>query len=303
MTCTRPVTLYRTAIPMKVPCGKCTACRIAHSSEWAVRIIHELDSWKGDGLFVTLTYDEDHLPSDKQLNPKHLELFWKRLRKVLTPRKIRYYACGEYGENEGRPHYHAIIFGLSACCQCVCCRGPRWPTPKGGDCELLLDSWGQGNLHIGSVTYDSARYVADYIFKKKSGPLVIPGSIQPFQRVSQGLGKAWLVGSGANSQGYKLVRDALGVDVSMDASISRNKSLKRLPLYYVRKLQGLLDAREKEDLLDKRMARSIIRTNRRIADREKSLGRLLSDDDLQRNLEQHERNLRALQDLKLQRRS
>jgi len=36
----------------------------------------------------------------------------KRLRKHYSGRTIRYYMCGEYGENMGRPHYHAVFFNL-----------------------------------------------------------------------------------------------------------------------------------------------------------------------------------------------
>ena len=60
--------------------------------------------------YITLTYNDDHLPANGSLQPRDLQLFWKRLRKARTP-GIRYYACGEYGDQTARPHYHAIIFG------------------------------------------------------------------------------------------------------------------------------------------------------------------------------------------------
>ena len=93
---------------LDVPCGHCLACRIARTREWTVRLLHESEFWE-DTIFVTLTYDDEHLPSDRSLVPRDLTLFFKRLRKDLGDRKIKYYACGEYGDTFGRPHYHAII--------------------------------------------------------------------------------------------------------------------------------------------------------------------------------------------------
>jgi hypothetical protein len=94
-----------------VPCGKCIACRIARTREWTVRIMHEM-SCHDNAVFATLTYDDDHLPPDRSISKDELQRFIKRLRKELGDRKIRYFACGEYGETTNRPHYHAIIFGL-----------------------------------------------------------------------------------------------------------------------------------------------------------------------------------------------
>lgn len=124
---------------IKVPCGKCLGCRLDYSRTWADRMIYELDSNDGKGIFVTLTYDEQHVPPvfaadsngevcvDEEGQPilfgytlvkKDLQNFFKRLRKYYAPRTIRYYACGEYGRAPKtglfpRPHYHAIIYGLS----------------------------------------------------------------------------------------------------------------------------------------------------------------------------------------------
>lgn len=109
MQCTKPVFLAREGL--NVPCGKCMACRIARSREWTTRLIHELSYWD-KASFVTLTYDNEHLPSDNSLSVRHWQLFMKRLRKQVEPLKIKYFASGEYGDKFGRPHYHAIIFGL-----------------------------------------------------------------------------------------------------------------------------------------------------------------------------------------------
>ena len=163
---------------LDVPCGHCLACRIARTREWTVRLLHESEFWE-DTIFVTLTYDEEHLPSDHSLVPRDLTLFFKRLRKDLGDRKIKYYACGEYGDTFGRPHYHAIIFGLS---------------PK--DKKLIEDNWRLGFVKLGSVTYDSCRYVAGYVQKKLYGKASKEydekGIIAPFSRMSKGLGESYV---------------------------------------------------------------------------------------------------------------
>ena len=160
-----------------VPCGHCIACRIARSREWAVRLLHESEFWD-DFCFVTLTYDDEHL-TFPSLVPRDLTLFFKKLRKDLGDRKIKYYACGEYGDRFGRPHYHAIIFGLS---------------PK--DKKLIDDNWQKGFVKIGCVTYDSCRYVAGYVQKKLYGKASKEyedkGIVAPFSRMSKGLGERYV---------------------------------------------------------------------------------------------------------------
>lgn len=163
---------------LDVPCGHCLACRISRTREWTVRLLHESEFWD-DTSFVTLTYDDEHLPSNGSLVPRDLTLFFKKLRRDLGDKKIKYYACGEYGDTYGRPHYHAIIFGLS---------------PK--DKKLIEENWQKGFVKIGCVTYDSCRYVAGYVQKKLYGKASKEyeekGIIAPFSRMSKGLGERYV---------------------------------------------------------------------------------------------------------------
>lgn len=150
--------------PLKLPCGRCIGCRLDRSLHWAVRCVHEA-SLHDQNCFLTLTYDDQHLRSDSLIK-KDLQDFWKRLRKVISPRKIRYFACGEYGEQFQRPHYHACVFGY-------------WPddaflyTVRSGS-ELYLSPmigrlWPFGFHTIGKVNFESAAYVARYVLKKVNG--------------------------------------------------------------------------------------------------------------------------------------
>lgn len=119
-----------------------------------------------DNSFVTLTFNDANLPEDGSLDIVVFQKFMKRLRKKISPIKIRFYACGEYGEAFGRPHYHACIFGYS-----FPDKTPWKETNKEilYRSELLEKVWPFGFASVGTVTFSSAAYVARYILKKVSG--------------------------------------------------------------------------------------------------------------------------------------
>ena len=103
--------------PLRMPCGRCSHCRLKRSREWAIRCMHEaslyvptVDNPSGRGnCFITLTYNNAHLPEHDSLCKRDFQLFMKRLRKRFGS-GIRYYMCGEYGGKYGRPLYHALLF-------------------------------------------------------------------------------------------------------------------------------------------------------------------------------------------------
>lgn len=123
-----------------------------------------------DNIFITLTYDNEHLREDKSLYYRDFQLFMKRLL-VHADRKldrfgIRFYMCGEYGEQFGRPHYHAIMFNYDLPDKKL------WKAERGNPLytsEILTDLWGMGHTSVGGVTFQSAAYVARYIMKKVTG--------------------------------------------------------------------------------------------------------------------------------------
>lgn len=127
---------------------------MAYAKAWALRCqleyqIHKETAW------TTLTYDETHKPVT--LDKKHLSGFIKRLRQA-TNKPIRFFASGEYGEQNDRPHYHAIIYGLAH--------------KSGADC--IKDAWTTGrpkNEPLGftetePVTPARIAYTAGYTAKK-----------------------------------------------------------------------------------------------------------------------------------------
>lgn len=117
--------------------------------------------------FLTLTYDDEHLPRGGTLVKRHFQLFMKRLRKARKKTRIAYFHCGEYGGRLGRPHYHAIVFGADF--------GDKVLYEEDSDGNKLFTSeeldnlWTHGECKIGAVTFQSAAYVARYVMKKVTG--------------------------------------------------------------------------------------------------------------------------------------
>ena len=131
-----------------------------------MRCVHEAELHE-DNCFLTLTYDDAHLPDNGGLNKRHFQLFMKKLRKSIAPKKVRYYMCGEYGEATARPHYHAIIFGHWFTDQAF-----LFNTANGHavyTSPTLRKLWKYGHVTMGTVTFESAAYVARYIMKKVTG--------------------------------------------------------------------------------------------------------------------------------------
>lgn len=152
-------------LPVSVPCGQCIGCRLERSRQWAIRCVHEASLHKNN-CFITLTYDNDHLPADKSLHVSHFQKFMKRLRKRFGP-NIRFFHCGEYGEKFSRPHYHACLFNFDFPDKVL------WKTVRGNKLyrsQALEELWPEGFCTIGDVTFESAAYVARYITKKVTGP-------------------------------------------------------------------------------------------------------------------------------------
>jgi hypothetical protein len=145
-----------------VPCGQCLGCALERSRQWAVRCVHE-SQLHDESSFITLTYDPEYLPDYGSLVKEHFVLFMKRLRKAIEPIKIRFFMCGEYGEKNQRPHYHALIFGYGFPDR------KKFSERKGVSLytsELLTKLWPYGFSSCGDISMESAAYVARYCLKK-----------------------------------------------------------------------------------------------------------------------------------------
>lgn len=176
------------SIPL--PCGKCPYCKKRRVASWEFRLLKE-EERSSSSHFITLTYDSRHVPinSKKQLTlssgkGSDLQLFFKRLRKLQTA-KIKYYAVGEYGTTNNRPHYHIIMFNLAN----INNLARAW-TAKERSSENISQI---GNVHVGTVSGNSIAYTCKYIAKQGRIPMFKGDLRKPeFSVMSNGLGKNYL---------------------------------------------------------------------------------------------------------------
>ena len=151
---------------LDLPCGRCIGCRLERSRHWATRIMFEAQMHQANS-FITLTYDDANLPFPPSLDHSHFQKFMKRLRKKCGP--LRFYMCGEYGEQNFRPHFHACIFGTDFPDRVLWSVGPSghnlYRSP------LLESAWPFGFSSVADLSFESAAYVARYVLKKVTGDL------------------------------------------------------------------------------------------------------------------------------------
>lgn len=156
-------------VKINLPCNKCIGCRLRYAKEWAIRCMHEAHSdFNERNSFITLTYNNEHLPEDGSLNVQHFQKFMKRLRKKIKI-PIRFYHCGEYGEKFKRPHYHALIFGYDFPDKVKHYEHKQDKSLNLYTSKELSELWPFGFNIIGNVTFESASYCARYITKKING--------------------------------------------------------------------------------------------------------------------------------------
>lgn len=170
----------------EIPCGQCISCRLDYSRQWANRCALEM-KYHSSNMFVTLTYDNEHLPCHSVLDytddngviknvtvstlrKEDLQLFMKRLRDKLGYGKLRFFGCGEYGTRSQRSHYHLIIFGLELNDLKL------YKTIKQGNqfvnyytSKTLSDVWKKGYVIVAPATWETVAYTARYVTKKLNG--------------------------------------------------------------------------------------------------------------------------------------
>ncbi|QCS36514.1 replication initiator protein [Capybara microvirus Cap3_SP_442] len=182
---------------INLPCNKCIGCYLQRSLDWSCRICCEKHTREylhnnPYSSFITLTYDNENLPKDQSVSPLELQSFMKRLREFYSRyfgvKDIKFFACGEYGEQFHRPHYHIIVLGLdffevnrlklikdkksnkilskleSANPRYL--EAPQMNSASTFDSPILSRLWNKGRVAIGSVTPQSVAYTARYCCKK-----------------------------------------------------------------------------------------------------------------------------------------
>lgn len=228
--------------------------------------MHEASSWQHN-YFLTLTYADDKLPyTDKgrpTLRPLDMVQFLDRLRARLRhshgdndKAKFRYYQCGEYGEQTERPHHHAIMFNLHLP-DLVYLRAEPHALFES---RMVQETWRNGHISLGSVTFESAQYVAGYVTKKITGPQAAEhydGRVPEYATMSRrpGIGRNFIEEHGASL--YALGR----------VPLPNTTATRAMPAYYDRKLQEL-DSDLYEQTKSERRLKARHLTHRQLAARE-----------------------------------
>jgi hypothetical protein len=201
---------------MAVECGQCMTCRLERSRVTALRCVHESKMFE-DNCFITLTFSDEKM---KEMCPltdggyslvrEHAQLFMKRLRKKFAAgfyyklrdgkerfyqsKNVRAYGCGEYGEKNGRPHFHFCLFN---------CFFPDREYEGGRDgfryysSKCLEGLWQFGFCSVSDFSFETAAYVARYVTKKVTGKKAVDhyrGRLPEFAVYPTrggGLGKPW----------------------------------------------------------------------------------------------------------------
>lgn len=182
---------------LDIPCGRCIGCRLERSRQWAVRCVAEAQMHERN-CFATLTYAN----APFSLDYHHYQLFMRRLRRKCPT--VRFFMCGEYGDENWRPHYHALLFGYRPADAVLFSKREEISLYASAELQEL---WPHGFVTFGDVTFDSAGYVARYAMKKITGDLarqhysfVDPITGEMHERVPEfghmslkpGIGATWL---------------------------------------------------------------------------------------------------------------
>lgn len=213
------------------PCGGCIICRKNKGKGWTARILLEDAFNEGFTWFVTLTYDDDHVPKTAQGDltlAKKQTTQW--VRDQVKEHGFRYYLVGEYGDQTQRPHYHAAIFSPDY----------TWHIDE------LLSKWkrrGLTDAHL--LQTGSAAYLAQYTTKRLTAaddPRLEPGQEPEFRTSSRvpaiGLTAIPWIASAYETKSGRLILEERG-DVERCVRINGRKW--PLDSYLLTKLRKQLD--------------------------------------------------------------
>jgi len=204
------------------PCRKCLPCRLNNGREKAIRAYHEYKTSER-GIFLTLTYDEANLESDRLIY-EHFTTFMSRLRSWIDYNepgtKIDRMVTGEYGEKNKRPHWHALIFNWEPPDKKL-----KNTTDRGDSLytsEIISNLWEKGIHDFGDITLDSASYVARYAAKKLTHGKDQDHNYHPIHKTPQrrGMGRTWI------EQNYKHT-------FQNGFIVLPNGELSKIPRYYL----------------------------------------------------------------------
>ena len=229
-----------TPIPYEYPCGSCLPCLGTKARDWWIRLEHEYKFPSDNmeprlGCALTLTYDQDHLPDNGELNYAHVQKFLKRVRfhiSKTTDKKIKFFVAGEYGPKTHRPHYHMILLGadfsqLPDAIQ-ITYEGKKRNKSNQWISKTVDKLWKKGQVNIGEFNSKSAKYVCGYVTGKENDllKLGIEEDIEPpFRKMSSHPA----MGTGY----YEKFKD----EILQNGNIIMNGKPQQVPRYYSNKLK------------------------------------------------------------------
>lgn len=174
-------------------CGQCMPCRLNRRRAWTLRLMLEQSVYK-ETMIVTLTYDDEHLESNSLCKTDYRK-FLKRLRKHVSPKRIKYFVAGEYGSKTMRPHFHMALFGLTVNFVGLCMRKKLnslnlYPT----EVKQFTKIWGKGDVHFAESNINYLSYIASHMAKGITDKRVFEekGLTPEFLSSSKGLGWRFL---------------------------------------------------------------------------------------------------------------
>ena len=139
-------------------CGVCEECIAEKANNWVIRNNYEEKAHKKI-CFITLTYAKNPY----FLIKKDLQDFIKRLRRRIEYRKgekIRYFACGEYGTLNGRPHFHIIIYGWNDKTAKIRAINKKLNVVK--ESKIINEAWAKGLTSYQEFNENEIPYIALY---------------------------------------------------------------------------------------------------------------------------------------------
>lgn len=254
MACTHLITILnpKTGKHIQVPCGHCIGCLEDMQAEWSLRMEQELKTNSSrPAVFVTLTYDNEHLPTEEfneqtgevfekpSVVKKHVQDFMKRLRKAVdTDIKrgkkkgyqgpLKYFFTSEYGPEGGRPHYHGIIYGLNKNQEAY---------------DYINKAWNMGFIYLGVANSKTIKYVSKYCIK--------PTEFSAFpDRKGYFDNEKWMEDNGIRRKPFRLMSSKLGANYIENPSnvkfhlkrpvehnyVRVGKFKKKMPRYYKKKI-------------------------------------------------------------------
>lgn len=170
--------------------------------QWKFRLTQEVLA-SDLALWLTLQYDDDHLPLTADERPcvskLHCQNFFRKVRKQLKEKynntiTCKHFLVSEYGPKTNRPHYHVLfLFQL-----------PKMEIKpmlqlRQEIYEMFKKRWYHGHVEEKLFHSGVIKYLTKYVFKPKSD---FDPPVQCFRLISNGIGE-WYINMIDKNQVYK----------------------------------------------------------------------------------------------------